>query len=619
MNSKPIQKQVSLDEVLSAAMLKKEKNAGEALPTKAKNAPSTSIPANSTTRNVKAVKKITTGITKKRAAATTSSNQLTITEMIKSKKAKDTSKMEVQSEDESEYAEFKLPLLSALPSSEPKTAEEYEMCLSLSSDPGEDSQRSCTLNNAPSKAVVTSDILLVGPSKPVNKVSTKPQHVLDTSKAANKNEPLKPNSEANSKSLALKPTPIFISDSENCNFNSLNTMLKDLIGDTYITKSNKNGFCVKCNNMDSYKKLIGYLNDNQCKIVSHTYQIRQERGFRGVIRHLHKLTPMNWIREQLAKLGFQVRFLNVIRNRYNKEPLHLFEVELEKCDKSTVEAFLQLNKLGNQQVAVEKLLRQNTPQCHRCQRFGHTKNYCLRPFVCVKCAGEHPSTECIKSKDEEAKCANCKGRHTASYRGCPAYKEAAKLNWPGHTVNTNDQRMEQNHSDDHQPLPKKSAGPLITNKSITAQNIMTPYVLGSQTQESMRKASYASVVANSQHHQLPPSYQKITHNRKLLSNLLPRRIKDSQTLNTNNVYPRTEKKAQTLSTPSDLTGNLTLKLDNFITFIKSSQKDSQQQMQTCYASINEGINKLSGLIQMLVNLMSTLSQVSKHQNAQTTE
>lgn len=90
------------------------------------------------------------------------------------------------------------------------------------------------------------------------------------------------------------------------------------------------------------------------------------------------------MREKLANLGYPVRFLNVIKSRSNKERLNLYEIEQEKCDKASIEAFLQLKILGNQLITVEKLLRKDVPQWHRCQCFGQTKNYCLRPFVCFK-------------------------------------------------------------------------------------------------------------------------------------------------------------------------------------------------------------------------------------------
>ncbi|GBP60357.1 Nucleic-acid-binding protein from transposon X-element [Eumeta japonica] len=61
--------------------------------------------------------------------------------------------------------------------------------------------------------------------------------------------------------------------------------------------------------------------------------------------------------------------------------------------------------------------------CKRCQRFGHSKNQCFRPFRCVKCGNEHSTTSCVKPPETEATCANCQGKHPASYKGCIKYMQ----------------------------------------------------------------------------------------------------------------------------------------------------------------------------------------------------
>ncbi|KAG8239977.1 hypothetical protein J437_LFUL019348 [Ladona fulva] len=43
------------------------------------------------------------------------------------------------------------------------------------------------------------------------------------------------------------------------------------------------------------------------------------------------------------------------------------------------------------------------------------------PPRCVKCGNNHLTSECKKEAAEAAMCANCKGDHPASYRGCPSY------------------------------------------------------------------------------------------------------------------------------------------------------------------------------------------------------
>jgi len=59
-----------------------------------------------------------------------------------------------------------------------------------------------------------------------------------------------------------------------------------------------------------------------------------------------------------------------------------------------------------------------SPQCYKCQKFGHTTKTCrVETPICKKCAGGHDSRECTS---ENIKCANCKGNHQASDKSCKA-------------------------------------------------------------------------------------------------------------------------------------------------------------------------------------------------------
>ena len=81
--------------------------------------------------------------------------------------------------------------------------------------------------------------------------------------------------------------------------------------------------------------------------------------------------------------------------------------------------------IGNLSYIVRKY---NTPplRCYKCQRFGHTAGGCRKDDVCNICSGDHNMSECT---NPIPKCANCHGRHPASYQNCPKNKaeiQAAK-------------------------------------------------------------------------------------------------------------------------------------------------------------------------------------------------
>ncbi|XP_047116225.1 putative uncharacterized protein DDB_G0290521 [Schistocerca piceifrons] len=71
-------------------------------------------------------------------------------------------------------------------------------------------------------------------------------------------------------------------------------------------------------------------------------------------------------------------------------------------------------------VTIELYQKPSGPtQCYLCQRFRHGANQCELAPRCVKCAGPHLSGACTKKREEPAICANCRGNHPASFRGCP--------------------------------------------------------------------------------------------------------------------------------------------------------------------------------------------------------
>jgi hypothetical protein len=128
--------------------------------------------------------------------------------------------------------------------------------------------------------------------------------------------------------LPPKPPPIFLYDVLNCKkmIDSLSNITEE---ETYQRKILRND-TVKINtqNSDTYRKFIRHLNSE--KIIHHTtYQMKQDRACRVVIRNLHYSIPVDEIKEELKKKGHTVRNILNIRHRVNKHPLSMFYVDLE--------------------------------------------------------------------------------------------------------------------------------------------------------------------------------------------------------------------------------------------------------------------------------------------------
>ncbi|KAI5643943.1 hypothetical protein NE865_04119 [Phthorimaea operculella] len=65
-----------------------------------------------------------------------------------------------------------------------------------------------------------------------------------------------------------------------------------------------------------------------------------------------------------------------------------------------------------------------TIQCHRCCRFGHTKDKCRSRPRCSKCGNEHDAATCIVT---EFSCVNCTGDHQATSKICPEFLRQADI------------------------------------------------------------------------------------------------------------------------------------------------------------------------------------------------
>lgn len=66
------------------------------------------------------------------------------------------------------------------------------------------------------------------------------------------------------------------------------------------------------NTEDAYHRLVQLLKSN--KIAYHTYQPREERSYRVVIKNIHNSIPAHDIKEALEELGYAIRGVTNVRS-----------------------------------------------------------------------------------------------------------------------------------------------------------------------------------------------------------------------------------------------------------------------------------------------------------------
>lgn len=217
-----------------------------------------------------------------------------------------------------------------------------------------------------------------------------------------------------------KPPPIVIPDVTD--IKSMLANVSKVINPTeFAYKSFRDGQVrLMAKSTNSFRSIVKFLDEK--KIKYHTYQLKQERAYRIVVKNLHFSTPVDIIKSDIEKEGHKVRNIVNIKNRFTKEPLSMFFVDLEPSPSNT--DIFNMKYIYRAVVKIEPPMKNDDiVQCHRCQQFGHSKTYCRKLYRCVKCGLNHPSAECTKLRDVPPQCSNCLENHTASYKGCKIYKE----------------------------------------------------------------------------------------------------------------------------------------------------------------------------------------------------
>jgi hypothetical protein len=128
------------------------------------------------------------------------------------------------------------------------------------------------------------------------------------------------------------PPPIFVRNVSN--FIELRNQLIKLIGpQTFSFKLSANNLKINTTNPDSYKGSIKYLKTGNAEY--HTYQARENKSFRIVIRNLHPSSSTSEVGAAIEDIGYSVRQVSNFIQKSTKCPLPIFFVDLDPL-KSTM-------------------------------------------------------------------------------------------------------------------------------------------------------------------------------------------------------------------------------------------------------------------------------------------
>lgn len=233
--------------------------------------------------------------------------------------------------------------------------------------------------------------------------------------------------EANAKPEEIKPPPLFITGVKD--IKPLNSLLEAVANNEYSIKLvNQEEVKIQATSMGVYDLITVELKNRNTQFFS--YRKKQDRPFRVVLKNIHSSISLDTLKQQIEEQGHSVVHISNIRNRITKGPLPMFFVDIKLAANN--KDIYKVEFLGNSKIKFEPPnKKREIPQCQRCQRYGHTKNFCSLQPRCVKCASNHSTASCpIKERTQQVKCVLCEGNHPANYKGCTVYKNLLKAKFP---------------------------------------------------------------------------------------------------------------------------------------------------------------------------------------------
>ena len=194
--------------------------------------------------------------------------------------------------------------------------------------------------------------------------------------------------------IAPRAPPIYVAGVQN--IHPLKELLLKIAGDDFELKALQgNQVKIQPKPSKKYSTIIKALAEKHTEF--HTYQPKENRSFRVVLRGLHYSTNTQDIKTEIENLGHTVvNIFNIKQSRTNI-PLPLFFIDLKQNPNN--KEIYSIETLHYTKVTFEPPRpKRSISQCTKCQHYGHTQAYCFHTSRCVKCARNHHTKQCSRQE-----------------------------------------------------------------------------------------------------------------------------------------------------------------------------------------------------------------------------
>lgn len=289
----------------------------------------------------------------------------------------------------------------------------------------------------------------------------------------------------------------------------------------------QHGIKVYVNNTENFKIIRKLFIDTSIHFYSHP--LLEEKTIKFVMHGFHDVeeVQLGKFLEECEIYPSQISKLRINRKRYDDQSIYLLQFVYSQ--NMSLERLRTIRHIENVMVRFEKYAfnQSNVTQCAKCLRFSHGAKNCNLPPRCIRCGGNHASSQCdklIDPKDPRSKiptsqvsCANCKGKHTANYEKCSERQKYLSARQSSSAT-----RQRNNASRQNENAPRQNARYQVPPRREQSR----PRPLETQSTFDQHRPSYRNVVRDSSNLYSPSQLYQIF--KKFTNALLRCKSKEEQ-------------------------------------------------------------------------------------------
>lgn len=221
-----------------------------------------------------------------------------------------------------------------------------------------------------------------------------------------------------------RPPPIII---PNLNHAQVIEILKTapINNKQYSKRLTSDGFKIFTENVQDYKQLKSHLASVSTNHYSFT--LEEDLQSRYVVYGLPEI-DIKVIREainhQIQKDPTDIKKMKILKPKYEGQSHYL--IYFRKSEQVKLQALKSITVIEGYHVFWSHYRRDNTPTlCRNCGQYFHSARNCAMPTSCLRCCGNHKTSECIHLDketglipEEHLRCIQCGRQHGAASAKC---------------------------------------------------------------------------------------------------------------------------------------------------------------------------------------------------------